>query len=241
MCDKMSALPIQIILKRFDPISINLNPVIVIIGHTGTTSLAGDMIAHMSPAPEHGYAACSNDCEAAYYKQRFPYVSTYEGYDNSILKEITEIQDPSVHRDCFLVIDKCHWDNSWQRDHRMRNLFINSRIFHTAVIITMGYPMGVIPIMRACVNYVFIGRENIISNRRRIYEQWGSIFPTFELFCEAMNVLSEREEYTFLVFDNTSTSKNIDDHVFYYKVPCKDKIMHDIIWKRPSSSLTPAQ
>jgi hypothetical protein len=239
----MSALPPQIVIKHFDPFSINLNPVIVIIGQnsSGTTTLAGDMINHMTPAPVRGYAACSNYCEAEYYKTRFPYVSTYEGYDNSILKEIVEIQDPSVHSDCFLVIDKCHWDNSWQRDHRMRNLFINSRIFHTAVIITLGYPMGVIPILRACVNYVFVSRENIISNRRRLYEQWGSIFPTFELFCAAMNVLRDREDYTFLVFDNTSTSKNIEDRVFYYKATCDEKIMRNIIWNRPLSSSTPAQ
>jgi hypothetical protein len=237
----MTGLPQQIVLKRFDPISINVNPVIIIIGRTGTTTLAGDMIKHMTPAPVRGYAACSNDCEAEYFKKLFPYVSTYEGYDNAVLKEIAEIQDPSVHSDCFLVIDKCHWDNSWQRDHRMRNLFINSRIFHTAVIITLGYPMGVIPILRACVNYVFVGCEKMISNRRRIYEQWGSIFPTFELFCAAMNVLCERDEYTFLVFDNTSTSPNIEDRVFYYKATCDDKIMRNIIWNRPLNSLTPAQ
>ena len=61
----------------------------------------------------------------------------------------------------------------------------------------------------------FILRENIWSNRKRLYDHYAGMFPTFEMFCETMDQCTEN--YECLVIDNTSKSNKIEDQVFWYK------------------------
>ena len=44
--------------------------------------------------------------------------------------------------------------------------------------------MGIPPVLRSNVDYVFILRENNTGNRRRIYEQYAGVFPNFDVFNE---------------------------------------------------------
>ena len=43
-------------------------------------------------------------------------------------------------------------------------------------------------------NYVFILREPYITNRKRIYENYAGMFPTFESFCQVMDQCTENYE-----------------------------------------------
>jgi hypothetical protein len=54
---------------------------------------------------------------------------------------------------------------------------------------------------------VFILREPNISNRKRLYEQYAGIFPSFEIFCQVMDQCTENFEC--LVIDNTAQSNRI--------------------------------
>jgi hypothetical protein len=58
-------------------------------------------------------------------------------------------------------------------------------------------------------------RENIISNRKRIYDSFAGMFPTFEMFCQVMDQCTEN--YECLVIDNTSKSNRLEEQVFWYK------------------------
>ena len=70
----------------------------------------------------------------------------------------------------------------------IRNLFMNGRHLNVMVLITMQYPMGIPPTMHSNIDFVFILRENVMSNRKRI-----------------------------LVIANNIKSNNITDCVFWYK------------------------
>jgi hypothetical protein len=58
-------------------------------------------------------------------------------------------------------------------------------------------------------------RENIISNRRRIYDNYAGMFPTFDAFCQVMDQCTQN--YECLVIDNTSQSSKLEDCIFWYK------------------------
>jgi hypothetical protein len=62
---------------------------------------------------------------------------------------------------------------------------------------------------------VFILRENIVSNRRKLYEQYAGMFPDFDSFCQVMNQCTENFEC--LVIDNNAKSNKLEDQVFWYK------------------------
>lgn len=79
----------------------------------------------------------------------------------------------------------------------------------------MQYPLGVPPTLRTNIDYVFILRENYIANRKRIYENYAGMFPTFESFCQVMDQCTEN--YECLVINNNSKSNKLSDQVFWYK------------------------
>ena len=57
--------------------------------------------------------------------------------------------------------------------------------------------------------------ENYIANRKRIYENYAGMFPTFESFCQVMDQCTEN--YECLVINNNSKSNQLRDQVFWYK------------------------
>jgi hypothetical protein len=58
-------------------------------------------------------------------------------------------------------------------------------------------------------------RETIISNRRKLYDQYAGMFPDFDSFCQVMNQCTENFEC--LVIDNNAKSNKLEDQVFWYK------------------------
>ena len=70
------------------------------------------------------------------------------------------------------------------RDENIRNLFMVGRHFKMLFIITMQYASGVPPNLRTNIDYVFILRENLQNGRKRLYEHYAGMFPTFDIFCQ---------------------------------------------------------
>ena len=92
---------------------------------------------------------------------------------------------------------------------------MNGRHFKLLFVITMQYALGIPPNLRTNIDYVFILRENIVQNRRRLYDSYAGMFPTFEVFCQVMDQCTENFEC--LVINNNAKSNKIEDQVFWYK------------------------
>jgi hypothetical protein len=116
----------------------------------------------------------------------------------------------------FLILDDCLYDaKSWINEESTRFVFMNGRHIDLMTVITMQYPLGITPNLRTNVDFVFILRENILGNRRRIYENYAGMFPTFEMFCDFMDQCTEN--YECLVICNNVSSNRLEDQVFWYK------------------------
>jgi hypothetical protein len=132
-----------------------------------------------------------------------------------INKEIQLYGRSSIDPRAFLILDDCLYDNTWKRDRNIRYIFMNGRHKKLFFLITMQFVLGISPELRTNVDYIFICRENIISNRKRLYDAFAGMFPTFECFCSVMDQCTENFEC--LVIDNTSRSNRLEDQVFWYK------------------------
>jgi Poxvirus A32 protein len=132
-----------------------------------------------------------------------------------IKKEIETYKKSSIDPRTFVILDDCLYDDKWTRDKLMRLLFMNGRHWKIMLIITMQYPLGIPPNLRTNIDYVFILRENIGGNRKRIYTNYASMFPTFEAFCSVLD--SCTENYECLVINNNSKSNRLQDQIFWYK------------------------
>jgi hypothetical protein len=115
----------------------------------------------------------------------------------------------------FMILDDCMYDDSWTHDKNIRYLFMNGRWLKVFFIITMQYPLGIQPALWTNVDFVFILREPYTTNRKRIFDNYASAFPSFEFFCQIMDQCTEN--YECLVINNNSKSNKLTDQIFWYK------------------------
>jgi hypothetical protein len=170
----------------------------------------GDMIPHMFIHHDFSPVVIENAVkrQKIMMKTIDKHVSVY-GTSNNI--------DPRA----FLILDDCLFDSSWTKDTNVRFLFMNGRHYNMMFIITMQYPLGIPPNLRTNIDYVFILRENLVSNRKRIYENYAGMFPNFDVFCQVMDQCTEN--YECLVINNNAKSNKLEDQVFWYKADTHDR------------------
>jgi len=206
-------------------------PVIVLLGRrdTGKSVLVRDILFHHQEIPI-GTVIAGTEEGNGFYGKMVPKIFIHHEYNTAIIENILKRQKAvlkeidrevqlykksTIDPRTFTILDDCLYDGSWTRDKLMRLLFMNGRHWKIMLIITMQYPLGVPPILRTNIDYVFILRDNYIANRKRIYENYAGMFPTFELFCQVMDQCTEN--YECLVIHNNSKSNQLIDQVFWYK------------------------
>ena len=118
--------------------------------------------------------------------------------------------DPRI----LIVLDDCLYDDSWAKTKPIRNIFMNGRHFKIFFVVTMQYVLGIPPVLRTNIDYTFIFREPSIGNRKRIYENFCGMIPTFNMFCQVMDSL---EQYECLVVCNDADKTKLEDQVYWYK------------------------
>ena len=156
-----------------------------------------------------------------------------------INKENTNYGKSNIDPRAFLILDDCLYDQSWIRDPNIRSLFMNGRHYKILFIITMQYALGIPPSLRTNIDFVFILRENYVSNRKRLYEHYAGMFPTFEIFCQVMDQCTE--DFNCLVINNNAKSNKLEDQVFWYKADPHDdfQIGASEFWQYHSQNYNP--
>ena len=224
-------------LKKFDMRNIsfkpneNKGPVVVLIGKrdTGKSFLVRDLLHYQQDIPI-GTVISGTEEGNGFYGKMVPKLFIHNEYNTAIIenilkrqrtvlkqikKEMESFKRSTIDPRAFVILDDCLYDNTWSRDKMMRLLFMNGRHWKIMLVITMQYPLGIPPTLRTNIDYVFILRENYIANRKRIYENYAGMFPTFESFCQVMDQCTEN--YECLVINNNSKSNKLHDQVFWYK------------------------
>lgn len=132
----------------------------------------------------------------------------------------------------FIVLDDMlHDASSWKKDKSIKSLFMNGRHYNVMGIVAVQYALGIPPDLRNNIDYVFIFNEPSIKNRKKIYEDYCSMIPSFDEFCNILD--SCTRNYECLVVKTTGGSSNkIEDQVFWYKAePHKNfKVGSKAIW-----------
>jgi hypothetical protein len=230
-------------LKKFDMKTIsfkhteNSGPVIVLIGRrdTGKSYLVRDLLYYHQDIPI-GTVISGTEAGNGFYSEHVPKLFIHDEYNTAIIENILKRQRAvlkqikreqemykrsNIDPRAFVILDDCLFDATWTRDKVMRLLFMNGRHWKIMLIITMQYPLGIPPNLRTNIDYVFILREPYISNRKRIYENYAGMFPTFESFCQVMDQCTENFEC--LVIKNCAKTNKLNEQIFWYKAePHKD-------------------
>jgi len=224
-------------LKKFDMRSIsfkpteNKGPVIVMIGRrdTGKSFLIRDLLYCHQDIPI-GVVIAGTEEGNGFFGKMVPRLFIHNEYNTAIIenvikrqktvlrqvkKELEQFKRTTIDPRAFIILDDCLYDSVWTRDKMIRLLFMNGRHFKCLFLISLQYPLGISPNLRTNIDYVFILREPYISNRKRLYESYAGMFPTFESFCQVMDQCTENYECLCLV--NNAKSNKLTDMVFWYK------------------------
>jgi hypothetical protein len=237
------------------------SPMIVVIGKkdTGKSFLVRDILANTQGAFPIGTVISGTEVANEFFQHMVPSKLIHDKYAPSIVMNVIKRQlnvkaarnndkkahggSSSVDPRAFLILDDCLYDSSWIKEESTRYVFMNGRHVDMMTIITMQYPLGITPNLRTNVDFIFILRENITSNRRRIYDNYAGMFPTFEMFSQFMDQCTENFEC--LVICNGIQSNKLEDQVFWYKASDHPpfKMCDDSLWadNKPFSSAMMAQ
>ena len=209
----------------------NKGPVVVLIGRrdTGKSYLVRDLLWYHQDIPI-GTVISGTEAGNGFYSSHVPKLFIHDEYNAVIIenilkrqktvlkqikKEMETYKRTKIDPRAFVILDDCLYDATWTRDKMMRLLFMNGRHWKIMLIITMQYPLGIPPNLRTNIDYVFILREPYIANRKRIWENYAGMFPTFESFCQVMDQCTEN--YECLVINNNAKSNKLQDQIFWYK------------------------
>jgi hypothetical protein len=213
-------------LKKFNMSDIKDDKVVVLIGKrdTGKSFLCKDILYHHKDIPV-GQVISGTEGANQFYSKIVPKLFIHGEWKPEIVENILKRQqlmieqinagNQSIDPRAFLILDDCLYDNSWAKNKYMRSVFMNGRHYKLLFLLTMQYALGVPPNLRTNIDYVFILRENYVSNRKRLYEHYAGMFPTFEMFCQVMDQCTEN--YECLVINNNAKSNKLTDQVFWYK------------------------
>lgn len=231
----------EIQLKKFNMKEITHDKVVVLIGKrdTGKSFLCKDLLYHHQSIPV-GQVISGTEAANSFYGEIVPKLFIHDEFKPEIIANILKRQksmvenmrsNPNIDPRAFLILDDCLYDNSWIKDKNVRSVFMNGRHYKLLFILTMQFALGIPPNLRTNIDYVFILRENYQSNRKRIYEHYAGMFPTFEMFCQVMDQCTEN--YECLVINNNSKSNKLQDQVFWYKADARPdfKIGSQNFWK----------
>jgi len=232
-------------LKKFDPSSIKSDSVVVFIGkrNTGKSYCMKDILSHHKELPV-GVVISPTETANNHFEKFIPNMLIYDEYEPTIIKRFLDRQininkqkneqikkygNSDIDSRAFLILDDCLYDKTWPTDKNIRSIFMNGRHYKIFFLITMQYCLGLPPVLRSNIDYVFIFKNNLIKEREKIYHHYAGIFNNFDTFCTVMDNCTDN--YECLVIDNKIQSNKLEDQVKWYKAKDVDfKLCTQELW-----------
>lgn len=210
-------------LNRIPPVNITdyNGPTIVMIGKRGTgkSTVISSLLYNKHKIIPVGVVFSGTEENTGFYGQYFPDVFVYNDLNVPALEDFVK-REKKVTKHLanpwsMCLLDDCSAEAKLLKTPLFQEIFKNGRHYQLMFILSLQYCLDIPPNIRTNIDFVFIMREPILKNRKKIFENFASIIGDFELFCLLMDELTE--EYSCMVIDNTTKGNDWQDCVFWYK------------------------
>lgn len=202
---------------------INDDSVVVLIGkrNTGKSFLIRDLLHSKKHFPI-GTVISATESANNFYSNIIPGMFIHSKFSDELVgnvmkrQQLIMKQNKGVDNKAFFIMDDMmSVANQWVKSENVASMFCNGRHYGCLFVLSLQYVMGIPPIFRNNVDFVFILRENIHKSRKKLWEHWAGIFPNYKMFESVMNACTQN--YDCIVIKNNSLSNKIEDCIFWYK------------------------
>lgn len=212
-------------IKKFNPGSIKPNRILFLIGkrHTGKSVLMRDLLYHM-PRPDYVLAMAPTEDTLAMYREFVPECCVFNHFSQEKLDRVVTLQRELVNRGkerrVLIILDDCLYQKGVLKSNAMRSIFFNGRHDHISLLCCCQYMMEVDVALRTNIDYIFVMRENILTNRQKLFKYYFGLFAKYVEFDKVMTACTQ--DFKALVLDGTVTATNeVTDSVMWYKASLK--------------------
>lgn len=243
---------IEFNIREFDIGKIGDNKIIIFIGkrNTGKSVLLLDYLYHNQDIPMGTCVSPTAEFNQAFLN-KIPDIFIHEDYTAELIEKFVTRQKnitkkkkdnpkyKNIDERAFLIFDDClHDAKDWIKDQNIKFIFFNGRHVGITFLLTMQYALGIPPNFRTNVDYIFICKETKITIKKKLYDYYAGMFPTFDMFSQVLDEITK--DYGCMVIDNTTQSARLEDQVFWYKADVNRlkhfKLCDDIFWNTPSKT-----
>lgn len=205
---------------------------------SGKSYVVRDILKKKSDIPA-AMVIAPTDKLSGFYDEFIPSIYIHYQYESDKLTQLFHRQEILIEKNkqrvkegktpidtrVILVMDDCLADKkAWMKDKNIAELLQNGRHYHITFILTMQYALGITPELRSNFDYVFLLGEDFINNKKKLYEHYAGMFPSFDIFSQVFRQVTAN--YGSMVLNNRVKSAEIREKVFWFKadVP-KDKFV----------------
>jgi hypothetical protein len=199
------------------------HPSIVMIGKRGSgkSYMVADIVKKIYTDKTKLTIFSPTDKMCVFYGNHFLNADINYELNREKIADILEEQKDNIQNkngiNQIVVLDDClSSKGEWKKDPFLVELLFNGRHYHITYILTMQFPLDILPELRNNFDYIFLLEDDTFSNQNRIYKQYAGIFPNFEEFQQIYIQLTAN--YGSMVIVNKVSSSNFLEKVRYYKV-----------------------
>lgn len=212
-------------IKRFDINTMCENPTIIVIGKRGSGKswLCRYLLKNViNPRASIGVIFNPYEKHESFYSKCFPDLFIHEKFTSDVVDRILfrqkmMIEKAHTNSKSFVVMDDCLGEKHF-REQPITELLFNARHYRLSYIMTMQFPIGISPELTCNFDYVFLFREDFLSNIELMYKYYGGMFPTFgsfkKIFCELT------KDFRAMVIANRPNCNHVGDlteQIFWFK------------------------
>jgi len=208
------------------------NPAIVMIAKRGSGKswVVRAILHHFKQVP-CGIVIAPTDRMNSFYNDFFPDSYIHYEYKSEIMTKLLQRQifmiekkkqkkasGKKIDARAYCIMDDClSSKGSWMRDQPIQELLYNGRHYEIMYILTMQYPLGITPELRSNFDYIFLLKEEYISNQKKLFDHYAGMFPNFDSFRQVFAGLVA--DYGCMVIDNKRDVNISLERIFWYKAP----------------------
>lgn len=206
--------------KKFSPQSIGESRILFLIGrrNTGKSVLMRDLLYHM-PRPDYVLAMAPTEDSIDMFKQFLPDACIYSYFSQEKLDALVQLQKRLVSkgrkRHILLLLDDCLYEKGVLKSTSMRHIFFNGRHDNISMVCAAQYLMDIDSALRNNIDYLFAMRENILVNRKKLFQYYFGQFSKFDDFEKVFSACTD--DYRAIVLDNTVSSTSANDTIRWYR------------------------